>query len=267
MDDEYEQDLLGKPQTNFRGFFDSDSDDASASFMTPASPSGFGSSGSAASFMSPAASSGFGSSGSAASSGFGSSGSAASYNAKYKPCTHTKGSSVFSCKKCWEEHNAERRSRGLPNEAYRAFCEHGINYRTLNPCREPQCQKKPRPYKKTQSPFVASTASAGLNPNPRGLSFSGFESVDPKYGRINYNFGTQSPLAPVLPGETYAGLLHPPAPDHDEDDVLMGGGSKSYRKSARKLKKKAKMSSRKARSSRKAKRSSRKAKRSSRSRR
>ena len=240
--------------------------------MTPASPSsGFGSSGSAASFMSPAAS--FMSP--AASSGFGSSGSAASYNAKYKPCTHTKGSSVFSCKKCWEEHNAERRSRGLPNEAYRAFCEHGINYRTKHPCREPQCQKNPRPYGAEQEaaqqsplpPVVASAASAGLNPNPRGLSFSGFESVDPKYGRINYNFGTQSPLAPVLPGETYAGLLHPPAPDHD-DDVLMGGGSKSYRKSARKLKKKAKMSSRKAkRSSRKAKRSSRKAKRSSRSRR
>ena len=182
MDDEYEQDLLGKPQTNFRGFLDSDSDDASASFMTPASPSsGFGSSGSAASFMSPAASfmspaASFMSP--AASSGFGS-------NAKYKPCTHTKGSSVFSCKKCWEEHNAERRSRGLPNEAYRAFCEHGINYRTLNPCREPQCQKKPRPYKKTQSPFVASTASA-----------------------------------------------------HEGN---MGGGSKSYRKSSRKLKKKAKI--------------------------
>ena len=102
----------------------------------------------------------------------------------------------------------------------------------------------------------------------RNEPFSGFESVDPKYGQINYNFGTQSPLAPVLPGETFEGLLHAPAPDHDEDDMLMGGGSKSYRKSARKLKKKAKRSSKKAkRSSRKAKRSSRKAKRSSRSRR
>lgn len=48
----------------------------------------------------------------------------------------------------------------------------------------------------------------------------------------------------------------------------MGGGSKSYRKSDKKLKKKAKRSSKKAkRSSRKAKRSSRKATRSSRSRR
>ena len=238
--DEFDQDLLSQRQTNFSGFLDSDSDDDAASFMSPAP-----------------------------SSGFGSSGSAASSNAKYKKCMHKSGSGYF-CKECWKEHNAERRSRGLPDEAYRGFCEHGINYRTLNPCREPQCQKKPRPYGAQQSPLpvVASTASAGpeLNPrNPRGLSFSEFESVDPKYGQINYNFGAQSPLAPVLPGETYAGLLHAPAPDHDEDDMLMGGRSKSYRKSARKLKKKTKMSSRKARkSSRKARKSSRKARKSSR---
>jgi hypothetical protein len=244
--------------------------------MSPVSPSsGFGSSSSATSFVSPAASSGFGSSGSAA--------SFMSPKPKYKPCTHMKAlSSVYTCKQCWDEHNAERRSRGLPNEAYKGRCEHGVNYNTTNACKEPQCQKTPRPYGAEQKaaeqkaaeqevarqsplPPVASAASAGPNPNPRGLSFSGFESVDPKYGRVNYNFGTQSPLAPVLPGETFEGLLHAPAEDHDEDDVLMGGGSKSYRKSARKLKQKAKRSSRKAkRSSRKAKRSSRKSKRSSR---
>ena len=198
---------------------------------------------------------------------------------RYKPCTHMKAlSSVHTCKQCWDEHNAERRSRGLPNEAYKGRCEHGVNYNTTNACKEPQCQRTPRPYSVEQKaaeqeaarqsplpPVVTSAASAGLNPNPRGLSFSDFESVDPKRGLINYNFGHQSPFAPVLPGETYAGLLHAPAEDHDEDNELMGGGSKSYRKSARKLKKKAKRSSRKAkRSSRKAKRSSRKAKISSR---
>ena len=74
MDDEYEQDLLGKPQLNLRGFLDSDYDDASDSFMTPASPSsGFGSSGSAASFMSPALS-----------------------KPRYKQCTHMH--SVHICK-------------------------------------------------------------------------------------------------------------------------------------------------------------------------
>jgi hypothetical protein len=205
---------------------------------------------------------------------FGSSGSAASLNVKYKKCTHSKGSGYF-CKECWKEHNALRRSRGLPDEAYRGFCEHGINYRTQNSCREPQCQTKPRPSygaeqeaaQQSPLPVVASTASADfeLNPhNPRGLSFSDFESVNPMESVIN-RFGDQSPLAPVLPGENYEGLLRPPLPDRDDHDK-MGGRSKSYRKSARKPSKKTrKSSSRKVKmSSRKARKSSRKAKRLSR---
>ena len=176
---------------------------------------------SSASFMSPAAST--------ASSGFGSSGSAASFMSpkpKYKPCTHMKASSsVHTCKQCWNEYNTERRLIGLPNEAYRGRCEHGINYNTPNACKELQCQKKPRPYGAKQEaarqsplpPVVASAASAGLNPHPRGLSLSEFKHLDPKHGLINYKFETPSPLAPVLPGETSAGLLHAPHPDHEGD--------------------------------------------------
>jgi hypothetical protein len=264
-----EPNLLRGPQEGVGGFLINDSDDdydsTGSDMMSPAPRSG--SSGSAASFMSPAPRSG--SSGSAASfmSPAPSFMSPAPSNSKYKKCTHLEGSSAYTCKKCWDEYNFERRERGLPNAEYRGRCKHGVNYSTTGAC----CQRTPRPYAKREAaqqsplpPVVTSAASAGLNPNPR-LSFSEFQSVDPKQNLINYDFGNPSPLAPILPGETFEGLLHHPAEDHDDEKDDMYGGSKSYRKSARKLIKKAKRSSRKAkRSSRKAKRSSRKAKRSSR---
>jgi hypothetical protein len=256
-----EPNLLRGPQKGVGGFLINDSDDddydsTGSDMMSPAPRSG--SSGSAASFMSPAPS---------FMSPAPSFMSPAPSNSKYKKCTHLEGSSAYTCKKCWDEYNFERRERGLPNAEYRGRCKHGVNYSTTGAC----CQRTPRPYAKREAvqqsplpPVVTSAASAGLNPNPR-LFFSEFQSVDPKQNLINYDFGNPSPLAPILPGETFEGLLHHPAEDHDDEEDDMYGGSKSYRKSARKLIKKAKRSSRKAkRSSRKAKRSSRKAKRSSR---
>ena len=179
---QYEQDLVNRTQLGFTGFIDPETmtDDDLARWYDQNFPSE--------------------SSGSAAHSE--SSGSATRPS---KKCQHGRCCGGFFCRDCFDDHNATNRLFGKPDQAWKGYCQHGILYNTTKSCQEPQCQKKPRPYKKTQSPFVASTASA-----------------------------------------------------HEGN---MGGGSKSYRKSSRKLKKKAK------RSSRKAKRSSRKAKRSSSSRR
>ena len=77
-----------------------------------------------------------------------------------KKCQHGRCCGGFFCRDCFDDHNAKSRSSSEPDQAWKGYCQHGILYNTTKSCQEPQCQKKPRPYKKTQSPFVASTASA-----------------------------------------------------------------------------------------------------------
>ena len=134
-----------------------------------------------------------------------------------------------SCRACYNAAMAYRKSLGLPLIPWGIFCKHGLNRH--NTCKDPECKEGIRIYE----------------------SKSGRDTIPLQQSQQAVSRFGQSPFASVFPDESGAQVFADP----NDNDVSMGGGNKSYRKSTRKLKKKAKMSSRKARSYRKAKRPSR----------
>lgn len=239
--DDYERNLLEDPQQDLGGFLTVGSDDESSvsgSFMpsdavTPIIPARLD-------MSSP------------------STGRPSMFNIGKNICKHDRQPSF--CLECFDEYNYGRK----PRERFGRICQH----RKFMSAICPQCERRPKEKKGAATVVpVASSAVASSD-----VASSAIASSDRPYNPIlsdsryshagpeSNQFGTVSPFAHGFDG--HDDYILPPEMD---DRGGMHGGSKSYRKSARKLIKKAKRSSKKAkRSSRKAKKSSRKAKRSSR---
>ena len=133
-------------------------------------------------------------------------------------CEHFKRKN--SCRTCYDAAMAYRKELGLPPISWGIFCKHGLNRHDT--CDNLECKE--------------------------GIKSRSGRDVDPlqQPQQAVSRFG-QSPFASVFPHESGAQVFA--AADLTDNDVSMGGGSKTYRKSARKFKKKVKRSSRKAKKS------------------
>ncbi len=192
--------------------------------------------------------------GSASAAGFGSpssSGFGSPYSKVREQCHHSKKRN--SCRMCWEENNALRVSQGLEPVSWGIFCKHGINKFTKFRCTDPECTAT-RPYTYKSPPHTSSVMHMRTEQSPQPSYKQGvipesarmFEPSIPSSAGLSFSELESTEIKPVS-----RNLL-------SDMEMEQGGGRKSYRKSAKKLKRKSKKSSRKAkRSSRKAKRSSR----------
>jgi hypothetical protein len=195
----------------------------------------------------------FGSPGSAAAAGFGSPGSASSQK---KRCPHNLRKDA--CRKCWNQYNADRISKGLAPEAWGIFCKHGINKFTKS-CTNPECveQRGKSIVYTDQEPESRGTMQfqqpTGVIPDSARM----FEPPIPRSAGLSFSPLEASQVNPVKKNLFGSSVF-------DNSDDEMSGGRRKYskkskrkaRKSSRKSKKKARKSSRK--SSRKARKSSRK---------
>ena len=144
-------------------------------------------------------------------------------------CEHFKRKN--SCRTCYDAAMAYRKELGLPPISWGIFCKHGLNRHDT--CDNLECKEG-----------IKSRSGRDVDPLQ--------QLQQPQQAVSRFE---QSPFASVFPHESGAQVFA--AADPTDNDLSMGGGSKSYRKSARKFKKKTKKSSRKARSYRKSKKSSR----------
>jgi hypothetical protein len=194
---------------------------------------------------------GFGSPGSAAAAGFGSPGSASSQK---KRCPHNLRKDA--CRKCWNQYNADRISKGLAPEAWGIFCKHGINKFTKS-CTNPECveQRGKSIVYADQEPESRDTMQfqqpTGVIPDSARM----FEPPIPKSAGLSFSPLEASQVNPVKKNLFGSSVF-------DNDDEMSGGRRKSSKKSKRKARKSSKKSKKKARKS--SKKSSRKARKSSR---
>ena len=221
-----EDDLLSGPQRGLSGFLET-------------SDAGFGSPG-------------FGSPGSAAAAGFGSPGSASSQK---KRCPHNLRKDA--CRKCWNQYNADRISKGLAPEAWGIFCKHGINKFTKS-CTNPECveQRGKSIVYTDQEPESRGTMQfqqpTGVIPDSARM----FEPPIPRSAGLSFSPLEASQVNPVKKNLFGSSVFD------NSDDEMSGGRRKSSKKSKRKARKSSKKSKKKARKS--SKKSSKKARKSSR---
>lgn len=167
--------------------------------------------------------------------GFGSPGSASSQK---KMCPH--GLRKGTCRDCFNQHNADRVSKGLKPEAWGTFCKHGISKWTRVRCTDPECVKN------RELPFDPQFKPTGYIPDSDRM----FEPPVPKSAGLSFSNLEASEINPVR--RDLSKMF-----GYDSDDEMKGGNRRSSKKlkrrsskklkkrSSKKLKKKARKSSRK----------------------